>query len=183
MNEKKTDKKKILSQSAKILLVFGILCIITSFIMTGSEGKSQKYKLDPEGGIIGPITTSKKNTVYEIYVEQNLAQDSQWSFVSGELLDENKNYLFGFGEEFWKESGYDSEGYWSDKVTNYDMDITIPEKGSYYLKFNSEIAQGVNVPILINLKKKRGTGSAFVLMGIITLVIGVVINQIAKNTK
>ena len=127
--------KKIQTQFAIAFIGFAVLCLFTSLFFNFNRGKSIKEQLPAQGGIVGPIEVKKDKTVYLIKVKQNITGNNQWSSVTGELLDAQKNYLFGFGKGFWNESGYDTEGYWSERVTKYDMKITIPTKGTYFLSF------------------------------------------------
>ena len=90
------------------------------------------------GGTLGPIHVEGDRGIYKIHVSQRIINDNDWSYVTGEVLDENKNYLFGFGQEFWKASGYDSEGHWTERKTDYATKVTL-QKGTYFLNFEFEI--------------------------------------------
>ncbi len=177
--EKKIAKKTT-KQCAVIFLIFGILCIITSFVLGCDKDKAQVHKLPPEGGLIGPITYNDDKTIILIEVEQQI-MDFEWSSVTGELLDENKNYLFGFGDEFWSESGVDSEGAWSESVSNFDTKITIPKKGTYYYRISSERSPRVRTPIDVSISIKLASGLALMIAGIIAIIISVVFNQVSKR--
>ena len=51
-----------------------------------------------------------------------------------------KQSLFSFGEELWHETGYD-EGHWREQNNAFNMDITFPNPGTYYIRFSSESSQ------------------------------------------
>ncbi len=169
------------TQIALVLIVFGAVCLITAGFFSVSRGTSIQKDLPLEGGMVGPIQFKKDNTVYLIKVFQSIRNDNAWSAVTGNVLDQDKNYLFGFGQEFWKESGYDSDGRWTESKTNYDMKVTLP-KGTYYLEFETDRSSGVDSGISVFVSKKLGSSLPFVIAGILALIIGVVINEIANQT-
>lgn len=175
--------KKTQTQCAIAFMVFAGLCLFTSLFFNSNRGKSIREQLPAQGGIVGPIEVKKDKTVYLIEVKQDITRDNQWSSVTGELLDAQKNYLFGFGKGFWKETGYDSEGYWSERVTKYDMKITIPAKGTYFLNFETERSPGVNSNIYVTVSKKAGSALPFLWAGIIFLIISIVFYQIAQKNR
>ncbi len=137
-------------QLAFLLLGFGGLCLITTlFLSTGStlldtkfpkgnievEVKKRNYKVDM--GVAGPIEIDKAGKVLEMEVHHDVTTNN-WSHVSVHLLDENKEYITGFGEELWHETGYDSGGRWEEAKEQYSMNMTVPEAGTYYLKMIEE---------------------------------------------
>lgn len=153
-----------------IFLGYAALCFITSFWFNSNVGKVALLDSTPaSGGIVGPLHVKEKNTVYLISISQGV-DDGSWSFVSGDVLDENKNYLFGFGGEFWEEHGRDSDGPWHEKKENYDLKVTFPEKGKFYLKFESQMKSphaGNN--ITIKVEEKRGSSLAHFVLGVFSI--------------
>jgi hypothetical protein len=129
-------------------------------------------QLPPAGGIIGPITVAKDRTTYHVKVKQPIRKSGHWATVSGEVLDANKKYLFGFGKEFWAESGRDSDGYWSESVTKYDMKVNLG-KGTYYLGIATERHPGVTDGIQVKVQRKSGSGLPFTIAGIMAMLLGV----------
>ena len=182
-NLKGKEKSRELSKISIVLICFAIVCLISSWVINWNRGSIGRVQLPPEGGMVGPITVTKDRTVYQISVSQDIRQDNSWSFVTGEVLDKNKEYLFSFGKEFWKESGYDSDGRWSEKETKYDMKVTL-EKGTYYLNFESQKSRegGAQNSIWVIVKQKGGSALPFFVSGIIALIIGVILNEIANRT-
>ncbi len=174
------NTKKTLKQCAASFFIFGVACIVTSIVLGCDSGKPQKYQLPPEGGLIGPITYNQDNTIIQIDVNQNIAYDRDWAFITGELLDQNQKYLFGFGDEFWKESGYDSEGAWSERVTSFDTKVTIPKKGTYYFRISNEKSQRVTTPIIVTISQKIASGLAFMVAGVLSMIVAVVVNIASK---
>jgi hypothetical protein len=169
------------SQMALVLVVFGVVCLITAGFFSISRGTSIQKDLPLEGGIVGPVEVKTDNTVYLIKVFQYIRKDNDWSAVTGNVLDQDKNYLFGFGQEFWKESGYDSDGRWTESKTKYDMKVTLP-KGTYYLEFETDRTPGIDTGISVSVSKKMGSSLPFLAAGILALIIGVVMNEIANQT-
>ncbi len=166
---------------AIVLLGFAVIFLFTSAIFHGCNAdKVIRKTLPTTGGLVGPIEVKKDRSVYLIEVGQNIHRDFDWSAVSGELLDAKKEYLFGFGKEFWKESGYD-EGPWTEKVTSYKMKITIPKRGTYYFNFEVEKAVGVKTNVIVNISRKYASSLPFFWFGILFLIVGVAIGLITNK--
>lgn len=137
-----------LKTAGKVTLGFGAACLLGVFaVMVGPPGAELIQKeVSPEGGVLGPITIEERTWVW-VEVEQDIESGAgtryqRWSFVTAELLDENKNYLSGFGGEFWHYAGYDGGDRWREAEDEYDATIFIPSPGTYYVRLKTE----ANVP-------------------------------------
>lgn len=124
---------------ARLLLLFGVLCLITSLVIGWLPGNQhQREQLPLNGGLIGPIHIDDHNTVLHTSVAADLPINS-WSSVTLGLLDQDKRYLAGFGDDLWFAEGVDSEGYyWREAFSEYDTKITVPSAGEYYLQVTTE---------------------------------------------
>ncbi len=170
-----------MSQAGMALIFFAILSFVTALVFNVSTDSPIDQSLPPTGGVVGPITVEKDRTVYQIQVGQELPQNGPGNQVTGIVLDKDKNPLFSFGEDFWSESGYDSDGSWSEKKTSYDIKVTL-EKGSYFFELESDNSTASLSQIRIIVKKKGGSAVPFFIAGIIALIIGVILNEMSKGT-
>jgi hypothetical protein len=142
-----------------------------------------KGNLLTTGGEIGPIKVEKDNTVYSVKVNQKLSNSGDWSFVSGDVLGANKEYLFGFGKEFWKESGYDDEGPWHEVVDNFDIKVTFYKAGIYYLNFNTEMSsETAGSEVNVTAEPRKGSSLAHFTLGIFSIIIGLFILFFMQGT-
>lgn len=128
----------------------------------------------------GPLTTKKYNETYAIRVAASLPVNT-WSFVEGEVLDEEKEYLFSFGKELWHETGRDSDGPWTESENNYTMKITLPEPGTYYFRFKTQGRYDV-AALRVVISKRYGSSLPHIMLGLFALTIGLVLNEIKNKT-
>ncbi len=164
-------------------IVFGIICLITAWILSFSVGNSVKQRLPAKGGKFGPIQVDKKNEIVEIKVSQNV-DSRHWSSIEAEVLDDKNKYLFAFSEELWFETGYDSEGQWKEGKQKYDISITFPQPGKYFIKFSSANSRSSNVgDIRVVVNKKLGSSIAHNWMGYISLFLGIAILYFSRKSK
>ena len=133
----------------------------------------------PIGQITQAIKTLKPFETIEVSVYGRLPNNS-WTFVEGQVLDEKKEYLFSFGKELWAESGRDADGVWSESDTSYSIDLTIPNPGLFYLKFESDRYADKRRGIAVIVTRKNGSWIPHFWFGLVCLLIGVVLNEI-KN--
>jgi len=160
-------------KSSYILGVFGVICLLGAAIFSSDVSEVETKILPGEGGIFGPLMIKEKNSSYEVTLKNYVALN-KWSHIEVEVLDANKNYLFGFGDDMWHESGRDSDGAWVESKTDYSMDITFKEPGEYYLNVGSERNDGKGGSIAISAVKKRGSNIAFLTIGVVSLIFAVI---------
>ncbi len=174
------DKK----QAAMALIAFALLSFVSALFFNVTTGGEISKVLPPKGGIVGPIAIDKDRTVLQITVAQDIRSDGAWNQVEGAVLDEQKNHLFSFGEEFWKESGYDDGGSWTESKTDYTIKVLL-QRGTYYLGFQAEQVNQVTGSIQIIAKKKGGSAVPLFTAGVIALILGVILYQMsaASNPK
>lgn len=152
---------------AVVLTVFALLCFVTSASLDKSSRDVLSERVAPTGGVIGPITTTSKNQSYHIEVSSSLPTDQTWKFVTVDVLDQKKDFLFAFGKELWKQSGIDEGQRWSERVTRFEHKFTLQERGSYYLKVNVELGNAVQREIRVHVKELKGSGLAHFVLAII----------------
>ncbi len=159
-----------------VFLIFAVICFITVINYDSTEEPFLSTSISGKEKILGPIETNKKDTVLAIEFSHRLQvsgyRGAVASFVEGEVLDHDRNYLFSFGKEFWAEAGYD-DGYWQESDTQALMKLTLPDIGSYYLRFKTEgsLNQGVRVTV----SRLTGSGIPHRILGVIALVVGIVL--------
>ena len=171
-----SSSRSTLATASRILLLFGVVCYITSCAMDTTSGVDIEQQMAPSGGEVGPFTVDA-GTVLEVEVEQRIDRARgtfrRWSFVTAELLDENKNYLTGFGGEMWHEVGYD-DGYWREQKTEYVNKITVPTDGTYYmrLKTQSDVSMRELSPIEVEIRGTLGSSLPHHVAALFAFVVG-----------
>lgn len=173
--------KKEKSQAAMALIGFAILSFVTALFFNVTTSVLISENLPPTGGIVGPLSIDSNRTVLQIEVSQNVPHNGPGNQITGIVLDENKKSLFSFGEEFWSETGYDDGGSWTEQKTSYDIKTTL-QKGTYYLELDSDSPDASRSQIRVIVKKKGGSAVPLFIAGIIALIIGVIMNEMAKGT-
>lgn len=168
---------------ANLFFVVGLVSLLTAWAFSSKTLMYEKTFLprsQPSPFEIGPLYTKRFNTVFHIEVEADLPLPS-WSFVEGQVLDKNKNYLFAFGQEFWHEQGRDSDGYWRQADDTYSISLTLPEPQTYYLSFDTS---GNTLPnkVKFTVSTRMGSSIPHLWFGILLILIGIVLNEKENGT-
>ncbi len=171
---------------ATVFFVFGLVSIVTAWMFDVETGKAFDASFKPDGrnahsAEMGPIVVKQRNTSYAITVKADLSAQS-WAYISGEVLDEKKEYLFSFAKELSYYSGRDSEGAWKELNDDYTMDVTFPKKGTYYLKFSIE-SDRIPRNVKIKVAQKVGSSMPHMWYGIILIFLGIVMMMISDRNK
>ena len=172
-------KKSLWEDPSVIFIAFGLICFLTTLIMNGRVSKSLKQTISADVAEIGPIDVKKDRSVLELNAEQRHLTSGQWNYIRGEVLDQDKNYLFSFGKELWAESGYDSEGPWQESDKSMRSKFTIQKAGTYYIRLTSENSQTAKTAyekdtnITVSVVQKRGSSLPHFIAGLLSLFIGI----------
>jgi len=170
---------------ATVFMIFGVLSLLTSWFYSFEVGKPIQQKIFPDIATsntdIGPVIVGRNHETYNIQVRTIGMPVQSWSFVQGQVLDANKQYLFAFGEDLWHEAGRDSDGSWDESLNKYDMDITFPKAGHYYLRFETE-SNSPPSAVNIRISKQRGSSLPHFWFGLFCLVFGIILNEMKNRT-
>ena len=173
-----------LGKVATVFIIFGLLSLLTSWIYSMETEQIANTSFRPYGNSasaeLGPLNIRKINEVYRISIHANLASQS-WSNIDGQVLNSNKQYLFSFGKELSSYSGRDADGTWTELENDYSMNVTFPKPGTYYLTFSTESDRQPS-SVKIKVSKKRGSSLPHLWFGILTLIIGIVLNEVRNRT-
>ena len=179
-----------LGDIATIFIFFGIIGLLTSWLYSGEKGQSISGTMQPRlialnGGKppeFGPIHVSSNNESYQVQIVASGIPNQGWSFVQGEVLNAQKQYLFSFGDELWHESGYD-DGPWDEQHNSFDINVDFPQPGTYYLRLKFE-SKGSSHPssVTVRIIRKRGSYIPHLWFGLITLIIGIILNEVKNRS-
>jgi hypothetical protein len=157
------------------LILFGFLCWFMQ-VYFGSGYQPSYADVPLKGGAYGPIEVSQPNTNYQLKLSQYSIAVDVWNAVDIEVLDDNKNYLFGFGDELWHEKGYD-DGHWDETKRSVKMDIHFDKAGQYYLSIsaqsNATLTNESGYSLMIS--QQRGSIIPFQWLKYITFILGTLI--------
>lgn len=177
------------------LLMFGIISLFTSIFFTGTAGPPKVFALEQQPiGELGPLEIPADNTVVNLTIRQPVRQISDernmfssnrklngWATVECELLDAGKELLLSFSEELWAESGYD-EGYWSETKSDYNLKLTIPKKGTYYLGLSIEAADiELSGQATVRVEFMVGSTVPHFAAGFLGILLGLIIFLVARS--
>ncbi len=150
-----------------IMSIFSVIFFITAMFVDVPTLKTETFYDISDTKKFGPIVVKDKPKIYEI--KTNMFSDNTSVYVSGEVINEDDDTLFEFGKDLWHESGYDSEGYWSESDNGMNAKITLSEPGTYYIKLNKE--DNSFPDISATFYRKSGSGIPHFMVGFYLLII------------
>lgn len=144
---------------------------ITPVAVSADDEDSEPKRL----ALIGPIEVKNKSEILGFQIKSNLGNE-KWEFIEADVLDQDKEYLFSFGQELWDESGRDNEGYWHEREDSYEAKISFPKEGKFYISLKT---QSDNYPsnIKIIVKKYHASPYPHGIFGLICMIIGLVMDR------
>lgn len=147
--QQKLRNKLFYNNLLLITVIFSIICLLTSIILQSSAYTNQTINNLKEGHTFGPINVKNKPIICKVIAQFH--GDNTSSYISGEVLNEDKDTLYEFGKDLWHESGYDSDGYWSEADRKMTAYLTFKEKGTYYIQFNTDEKNIHNISVTFRL--------------------------------
>lgn len=196
MNGEGNGAAKLARLASLVIIGVGIVSLLTAAYFNSGDRLAFE-SLPANGGTVGPITITDPGTVLQVTVKQpqtlptrrssrgfgsyGTTSNSTWTFVEGEVLDEDEQYLFGFGEELWKETGYDGS-YWTESYDEFDLKVTIPDPGTYYLGFTTQVAPGSSPGTMqVRVDRMRGSAIPHFVFGIVAILLGLLLRFMTSN--
>lgn len=164
-----------------VVFLFGVASLLTALFFA-TDGKAiAQGTIDKNGGMLGPFPVEKPGQVLTLYVSQPFRTDNVWSFVTGEVLDAEQEYLFSFGEELWRETGYD-EGFWRETKGDFELQVTIPQPGVYHLAFQTERSgPQVGGDLKVRVVTRGGSAVPHFAAGLVALLLAVTLRIVAER--
>lgn len=158
--------------AGKGVLVLGLACFLSSCAMNLDVGGGPRLEARAGGDTLRVRFPAAG--AYDVEMRQTIRGTNYWSFVTVEVLDDDGDYLTGFGVEFWHESGYD-EGRWEESDTRESAFVTIPKAGTYTLAVltESNADRGRLSPIQMAFERTLGDPGPLRTGGWVALVLGV----------
>ena len=149
--QQKLKDKLFYNNLTLIVVIFAIICLVTSMLLQSTFYYNKTMNYLNEGQIVGPIKVKNKPVICKVMA--HFSGENTSSYLSGEVLDENKDTLYEFGKDLWHESGYDSDGYWSESDRKMTAYLTFKDKGTYYIQFNTDENNMYNISVTFQLVK------------------------------
>ena len=144
-----------------IVVIFSVICFGTYFKIEFQKTTKVYNNKVRSGQMFGPITIKKDKPLIYTIKSNSAFLKNRSIYFSGEVLDKNKDVLYEFGKEFWHESGYDSEGHWSESDTHMEAKLAFTEPGTYYIR----IFQEGKAYCQMSIEKKYASGIPHLMTG------------------
>lgn len=125
------------------LLVFAAVSAVTSLFL-GEYERDYDNPRDPgefrqmiyrDGNpVTGPFEVAAPHTIQNIQVHRGIRGDNASATIQCEVLDERRQSMFAFQHGVWSMEGWDDEGYWGDHDSTFDLNVTFPSAGVYFMR-------------------------------------------------
>ncbi len=127
--------RKITSAAAVVTFLVFLLSLFSDGTPISSMKVDTKDIDVKEGYLSKPIKIDNTTTNYNIdWGVQFKSTQNQGMYVVVELLDKEKNVINAVESDFWYETGYDSEGNWTESETSSSKYFKFVEEGDYYTR-------------------------------------------------
>ena len=176
MRKKETWRTR-LRVRALLLLAFSLTLFVTALIVNRDSEPLLAQSLEVTGGSAGPLVLEEDSLV-RIEVSQFMSQAFVESSVSLDVLGEERQFLFNLEDDFYYETGQDSDGSWTERNESVSHKILL-KPGTYYFEVQAEPTDATMVSAvnLMVTRKLGGTlwlvlsGIGFMMFGFFLLVV------------
>jgi hypothetical protein len=168
-----------------------ILLAIAAFVFTGTSGCQGKIvgqgtvtaaQIPEEGKRFGPYKLAQANRVYRLRVSSQLTSTSMW--VQGVVENADSSPYFDVSQEFWDESGADSDGSWHEWVLDAKQEFRVDQPKEVYVRlFADPEAAAANAPVSFALEEGVMNWVPFLWFGLFSIVAGFIVLMIAGSGK
>jgi len=133
---------------AFLMLVCGAIFQDISFTGKVREYAVSVKDLSGEGKIFGPVRLEKEGRLHRLVLKGRIPDNK--SFEGGvELMDSSRLVINNLNGDFWRESGRDSDGRWSESNLRATSTFKLSKAGDYFFRIYS-VKSPKNLPQLAN---------------------------------
>jgi hypothetical protein len=119
-----------------------------------------------DGQRFGPYKLDKVNRVYRLRISSQMSSTSMWA--QGVVESADAGAVFDVEDEFWDESGSDSDGAWHEWVLEAHKEFRLDAPRDIYIRlFADPEAAAANAPISFQLEEGVRYPNYFLTFGLI----------------
>ncbi len=132
-------EKQYRKWSAAFFGAAAVCCVLFLYSCTKSGKQIADLRVDfsgiPEQGFTHkPIELTATGKVHLLKLTTAI-KDNSWAWGGVELLDKSQEVINAFEDDFWRESGRDSDGAWSESDLQQKSYFRLDTPGTYYPRF------------------------------------------------
>ncbi|GAB4459986.1 MAG: hypothetical protein OHK0029_23290 [Armatimonadaceae bacterium] len=146
------------------------------------QGTISAAQIPEEGYRFGPYKLNAVNRVYRLRISSQLSSTAMW--VQGVIENSDSSPFFDVNQEFWDESGTDSDGAWHEWVLTAEREFRLDQSREVYVRlFADPDAAASNAPVSFVLEEGVLNRVPFIFYGIGALIVGVVFLAMGGSTR
>lgn len=159
-------------------LLLGLLFLL-ALVRSGETIASDAFNLstvEDQEILRGPFELDEVGSIYRLSISADIPDNtSAWSGI--ELLDAEQNPVNALEGDFWRESGYDSDGKWSESDVSADVLFKLENPGSYYVRLIADADTAPNGTVHFKISKNIVLARYYLIGMLIALAYGLVIQR------
>lgn len=164
-----------------LLMILGLMGSFSSGSTIFSETITPPF---PDSGVVyGPIAFDEQDSLYQISLRASGLPWNSWSWGGVELLNEEQLPINAIQHDFWKETGRDSDGQWSETSLSKEILFTLEQPGNYYLRVHGDIGNARSPAITVSVGEGAGSGLYYFFSAAVALVLGIFLILQAPKTN
>ena len=154
-----------------ILLALPLLAAAVMYLNRGGEviGNTVAIASNDKAVFVQTLDASDVGQLYRVRGSLKGIRDNSWFGVDVGMMNSDDEYIYNKYIEFWRESGRDSDGPWSEASLSTSWIIRIDEPGVYRFVIDAdEASTNASADFSIELEPNRTSTMPFILAAALT---------------
>jgi hypothetical protein len=167
----KQDHRRWRNTMYGILLALPLLAAAVMYLNRGGEviGNTVAIASNDKAVFVQTLDASDVGQLYRVRGSLKGIRDNSWFGVDVGMMNSDDEYIYNKYIEFWRESGRDSDGPWSEASLSTSWIIRIDEPGVYRFVIDAdEASTNASADFSIELEPNRTSTMPFILAAALT---------------